>query len=735
MIERTREVVYPALELFAISLASLFFELLVIRWLSCDFLVFSVFKTFPLVACFVGLGVGVAKGNDRLFRYVPLALLTFVALTESLVAKGFTSISFPSMGVYQWMNSVPEFSAQFTLHVFGMAMGIILLLAGPFAVMACLGSRIGVLFNRQKPLYAYCIDIGGAIAGSVLFALLSFLCFSPSAQIAVFAVMLVPLIYKHCRKVGMALFSLVVATAIAYVPSFSNPSTMWTPYGRIDQVEITVPAKYAEDKKSNTLGVFITVNHNFSQIFTKVNQIDLAPAAKEQPVLKTLADFLSVRRHYYALPYVFKKPQDVLILGAGSGSDVAEALRNDAESVDAVELDPEIIKIGKLYNDAYHSPKVHLYCDDARNYINRCQKQYDMIIYGCLDSRVVSGVGSSMRTDSYIHTINAYRRCIALLKPGGIFVLSFGASHNGGADWLRDKIYKTIEAAAGYPPLTMSDEHAPVNWPAFVFVVGEAVRLHQLSVPHDAYSFSGINMPQTVDARILTNDWPYLYIRPVGVDLPYLLVLAGIVVIAVFAGRYLLLGSKTSSDVQLFFLGASFILLELQSISRLSLLFGTTWLTSTVVINGVLLMIMAANLTILRFGTMRSQGLMYAGLAVSLLLSYFLPVELILGWNNQIAYAGHLAVTVLTLVPMFMAGLIFAKAFEQVKSPARSFAFNILGTVFGALLEYVSTYWGCNSLVLIAFALYSVSYAAWHYGTQSIDGGSVAHKILESGGS
>lgn len=714
--EQTKRLTSPATELFFISLTSLFFELLVIRWLTCDFLVFAVFKTFPLVTCFVGLGVGVAKSDDKLFRHTPLALLLFVALVCWLSSAGLSDLTFPSASMYQWTNHGAEYGTMLGMHIARMALAMILLLAGPFGVMACLGARIGVLFNSLKPLNAYCIDIAGAITGSLLFGMLTFLCLSPAVQIIVVAAVVFVFIRSHDPKVWRSLVPLLAAVGVAFIPIIKNPGTIWTPYGRIETSEINVPGAYAVNGKDETLGVYISVNHGFSQVYTKRNDVSLKPEGLKIDALKTLSDFLTVRKNYYSVPYTFLKPKEVLILGAGSGSDVQEAIRNGAEYVDAVELDPGIAALGKKYNATYADPKVHLHLDDARNFCNRCEKKYDMIIYACLDSRALSGTGSSMRMDTYIHTQNAYKRCFSLLKPDGLFLLSFGASVSGDSEWLRNRIYKTIEGVCGYGPLVITDEHAPVKWPAYIFVAGEPVRRKELTAPNNPNSFNGVPMPAQVEAKVMTDDWPYLYIRPVGVDIPYLLVVMEIVAIALWAGRHLLFSRKSGSDYQLFFLGSAFILLELQSISRLSLLYGTTWLTSTVVINGVLLMILCANFIILKRGAFAKQGVLYAGLAASLLLSYFLPTEQVLQLNSAGPFVGHGLVTLLTLVPMFMAGLIFASAFAGVISPARSFAFNLLGTVLGALLEYFSTYWGINSLVLISLLLYGVSYTAYALG-------------------
>ena len=53
-------------------------------------------------------------------------------------------------------------------------------------------------------------------------------------------------------------------------------------------------------------------------------------------------------RAYYEFPFNFKKkPERVAIVGAGSGNDVAAALRMGASHVDAIEIDPAIAYLGK----------------------------------------------------------------------------------------------------------------------------------------------------------------------------------------------------------------------------------------------------------------------------------------------------------------------------------------------------------------------------------------------------
>jgi hypothetical protein len=702
-----------SLELFIVSATSLFFELLVIRWFGCDFISFAVFKTFPLVACFIGLGVGIAKADSRLFRFAPLSLLLFAVIVKGMTFIGFGDNSFPAAGLFQWANFSSTYGAQLGLYIFGMMLAIPLILAGPFAVMLCIGSRIGYLFNRQKPLRAYCLDIAGAITGSIIFSVLSFLWLSPSVQLCIVAALILLFTHKYSQPRWLSAVTLIAAAAIGLIPIGANGEVIWTPYYKIEVAKVVVPAKYLTTggEGLKELGILMQVNHGFSQAFSPNNDLSMTPEAKKLPILKTLEGFFQERYRYYNIPHKLASPKEILILGAGTGSDIDIAVKHGVESITGIEIDPGIISLGKRYNQSYTSPKVHIHNGDGRDFINKCAKKFDMIIFACLDSASLSGVGSSVRTDSYIHTMESYRRCLSLLKPDGLLIVSFGASVNGNSDWLRDRIDGTLTAAGGYRPLFLTDEFAPIKWPAYIFISGNPVRDGKLVPPSDPQGFSQMKIsPNVSNVKILTDDWPYLYVRPINFDVPYLLVLLEVILITLWAGRQFLFSKQNSpTDWQLLFMGAAFMLLELQMIARLSLAYGATWMTASVVINGILIMILAANLVILKCGIFKRQEILYAVLILTLVLNYFLPVNTMLSWGSEGISGGHIIVTFLSLLPMFIAGLIFASAFAKVKTPARSFAFNLIGSVLGALLEYISTYTGVKSLILATTLLYAIS--------------------------
>ena len=114
-------------------------------------------------------------------------------------------------------------------------------------------------------------------------------------------------------------------------------------------------------------------------------------------------------------------------MGSGSGNDVATALRMGAAHVDAIEIDPAIAFLGTKYHPErpYDDPRVNFSINDARNFFRTADQQYDLIVYGVLDSHTALSHASNLRVDSYVYTREGIAEAFRLLKPDGVLSISF----------------------------------------------------------------------------------------------------------------------------------------------------------------------------------------------------------------------------------------------------------------------------------------------------------------------
>jgi hypothetical protein len=687
------------IELFILSFLSLFIELLFIRWMSADIRLFNIFKNFPLVACFVGLGVGCAQPNDRWFRSAAMNMLGFVLLVKFLLPiTGLAQLMPANLASYNWFDPtqdamLPAF--QVTLEYMVLLIGI---LAAPFFVMACIGSRIGLLFNENKPLAAYAVNIMGAIVGSIAFSAFSFFNISPSTLFAAAALILGGAYFASRSASSGKLMPILagvatVGSVIACfwpIPTPAGVTDLWSPYQHLTLVDM---AKFGTEKSGKPHYELMTNGRDYQHCWDRGLQ----------------DEFTNIYWSRCFMPYRLRpQPQDVAVVAAGMGMDVQAALEGGAKNIEGVDIDPVILGLGKELNPnkPYAKPNVNVLCDDARHFFRTTQKKYDLVIFSHLDSHTVIGQSSSVRLDNFVYTKESFQRALSMLKPDGLMVVVF----NSRKDWFRDRMYKTIEAAAGYAPLIFKDKADEGRW-SFFCVAGPPVAEHKLTqLPSDVEPLDMSGAVST-SARVLTDDWPYLYVNNSVTDWTYILICGELLILALIVSRGFLLQKTNAGLWQLFFLGAGFMLLELQSISRLALIYGTTWITSSIVINGILVMILLANMLVIRYRpVLRDKYVMvYSGLFVSLAVSYLLPTDQIL--NALPGIPGAIVVSVLTLLPMFVAGLIFPTFFAEQANSGIALAYNMLGSVIGAFLEYQSNFTGINSVVLLSIVLYALSFA------------------------
>lgn len=158
---------------------------------------------------------------------------------------------------------------------------------------------------------------------------------------------------------------------------------------------------------------------------------------------------------------------------------------------------------------------------------------------------------------------------------------------------------------------------------------------------------------------------------------------------------------------QFFFLGAGFLLLETRAILAVAVLFGSTWLVNSVVILLILLMALAANLTVQHFKSISSR-LVYSLLFVSLVVLYLVPLNQL---SNRDSISSLVAAILVIGLPFYFAGLVFSRAYAESIEPNKALGINILGAILGGCLEYSSVIIGTRDLVIISIILYGLAVA------------------------
>jgi hypothetical protein len=205
-------------------------------------------------------------------------------------------------------------------------------------------------------------------------------------------------------------------------------------------------------------------------------------------------------------------------------------------------------------------------------------------------------------------------------------------------------------------------------------------------------------------ASLTTDDWPYFYQHEPGIPLSVILISVLIVVMAFW---FMSRTGEGSLRIHwhFFFLGAGFLLLEVQIISKIALLFGTTWVVNSIVVAALLLLIIAANATVSSVPLI-SRWIAYAGILIAATIGYLVPMQSLFFPNPWVK---GLAALVVLCLPVYFAGIIFARSFTDASFNSEALGSNLLGAVVGGVLESISFWTGLRALLLIAVLLYILS--------------------------
>src|SRR4030095_12904792 len=422
--------------LFLMSWALIFFEVLLIRLVASEIRICSFFKNLVLIAAIVGMGLGCATGGrseqKKTEFWFPLLIAILAGILANARTLELTNISFLfTLDEFTWDFFVPSITA-----LLRNAVSLLLIFTLIIVIFDLLGRQLGKELAGKSPLPAYSVNLIGSLVGVISYSILCYFALPPLAWFAIGFLTLIP----FCKRIWQYA---VLLLSIGLIYSFTNAS-LWSPYYRID-VQQSPPLTSANSGK-DLLGQEIYVNHDVHQ---RIYDLSNETAAKF-PRLKETVQFATYALPYEAVPH----PKRVLVMGAGSGNDVAAALRHGAQSVDAVEIDPIIVDIGRANHPEkpYSDPRVHVFIQDARTFLASSKNNYDLIVFGHVDSHTAFSALSSVRLDNYLYTRESLEAATRRLSDNGVAALSFAA----GRDWLRARLYQLVKSAAGAEPLVLS---------------------------------------------------------------------------------------------------------------------------------------------------------------------------------------------------------------------------------------------------------------------------------------
>ncbi|MBX9723818.1 MAG: hypothetical protein K2X81_20595, partial [Candidatus Obscuribacterales bacterium] len=213
-----------------------------------------------------------------------------------------------------------------------------------------------------------------------------------------------------------------------------------------------------------------------------------------------------------------------------------------------------------------------------------------------------------------------------------------------------------------------------------------------------------------IATRPATDDWPFLYLNyAAGGIWLYLSVL----VVAVLLPALVLTKNKSgpisgSAWANMFFLGQAFMLVETKSITQLSLLFGATWIVTSIVTLVVLTLAVIAN-----WVASKRQSTIVLPLYICVLLALALDYIFSIPPDTNVHFVLLAVVaSLISCLPILFGGLIFSTCFRKATSPALYLSANLLGVAVGGLSENLCLFTGIKGLVPIAMLLYVLSYLA-----------------------
>lgn len=432
----------PRLFLFSISLVSacaLSYEVLLVRLLSI--IHWHQFTSMVISLALLGYGASgtfLALFWKWLLPRFEAAFLTNVALfglASVLCFLGAQALPFNALEI---LYSPREWAHLAALY---------LLLLPPFFFAAnCTG--LALLRFRGRVGRVYGADLLGAGAGSLVVLGMMFVTSPLQALAAVGALALFGCALAYLslggRSRAKALGLALAAPALYLTMASSGVALRMVDYKELPQT-LRVMGATKVTERSSPLGL-LTVVASPALPFRHVPGLSLLSPVEvpEQLAIFTDGEGLTAITRYdgqrdslsfldyttSALPYhLLPEHPSVLVLGAGGGSEVLQALYHQAARIDAVELEPRLIDLvrhdfAEFSGRLFDHPTVRVHAAEARGFVAATHERYQLIQLALLDAFSASAAGLYALDASYLYTVEGVATYLEHLQPEGLLALT-----------------------------------------------------------------------------------------------------------------------------------------------------------------------------------------------------------------------------------------------------------------------------------------------------------------------
>lgn len=694
---------HPYFEMFLLSILILYVEVLLIRWVSTEVSIFAYLQNTILVICLFGLGAGCLKPDKTIPLYKCFLPLGFLILLEAiptskegLIGLGRSLSIFHDFTVWAEPEIKNSFFTKILVSGLGLA-GATMLAVMIFSIISPLGQLLGAAFNAgESTLKLYSANIGGSLVGVLLFALLGVVSSPPWVWFSILMLLAMPWLLQKGKSLRLNLLSmaLIILSSISGSLFSDSIEIAWSPYQKLEIGSSTEGGEHI---------VWVN-NTGYQQI--QNNSVDFRKSTSEGN-----QDFESWISNYDIPSMLNPDAKEVLVVGAGTGNDVAGVLRGTSANITAVEIDPVILDFGRRYHpeNPYADSRVNVVVTDARAFFQTSDKKFDLIVFGLLDSHTTPTLTNS-RLDHYVYTQEAINSASKLLSQNGIITILFDPQR----EFIIGRLINTLKNTFGVSPLVFGVPSNASSWGGVLFVSGDLKLVsHYLDKNNPLKNFFEKNTISP-SSKVLTavptsDDWPYLYIEKPSIPVLFLILVPIFGVIWVRARRLFQLEplwqSHPRENLHFLGLGTAFTLLQVYGVNQAAIVFGNTWFVNCAIISGILIMILFANAVVIKYPRFPRRA---AFLLLFLLIGVIaaVPFSSIVGLDyvTQILF-----VSLLCGAPMFCSGIIFARSFVATNDRCRALSANLFGALLGGILQLATFALGIKALLGLVAIFYIVA--------------------------